>query len=886
MVTKLIKHLALFLVLSIFFTACSSRTKEDLLQEGVRLRSEGNLQGAVVLLKNALEKDPNYFEARYELAEAYLLSGNLERAERELQKVELQAPSLAVLTLKMAEVYIRTDRADLAVARLEKYLSAHPDSSSAEDLLGQAFARKGDKQTAISHFRRAIQLDPGNVSARLHLAEVFIGNGEESPARELLTQLLAEDPQNRPALYHLAWLEVSLGNQARALEIYRLLAQTDSGDVRALFLAGLHHLEAGDISEGEKFADTLLAKFPKLAAGSLLKGMALYLRDDFGGAITPLQQSLQAGTNLSAYYYLGLSYYRLDKLELALNQFQKMLDYEPEATQPRLMTAMILLKQQRLDEAVAEVEKVLQRDDRNGMAYNILGSAWMAKGKFDAAMKAFEKATELNPDLVDAHLKKGFVHASRGNAARAEDELTTALNAAPQILDTRLLLAAHYLRQKNYPVVIQTLEEGLTGKESDALLYNFMAAAYFSQNQAEKALACLQRAKEANPGFFAAYFNLAAYHVAKGEHARALEECAAVLRLDPGQLQALLLSGQIMVMTGQGEKAGGFYRQAAETGKSEGVLALAEYLRGEGKGTEALEALTRAQKSNPADLSLLESQGLVLLRLGRHEEAAAAFAKLDQLAPGKGVAGQVQAHLFGGDVAKAEALARETTVRHPCTPLGYLLLASVYEHRGDFKGALAALQKVEGDRRGAPPLVMRMASLHERSGELDKARRLYEELLRQSPKDYQAIFALGGLHERQGNKHEAVRRYREVLALKEDHVLALNNLAYLYAENFNNQEEALELARKAYRQAPDSPSVMDTLGYALLLNGRAEEARQMLEKALAKLPDNPTILYHLALACQKVGMKDEAVAYLKKALALGEFPEKLQTRTLLEKLTS
>jgi Flp pilus assembly protein TadD len=78
---------------------------------------------------------------------------------------------------------------------------------------------------------------------------------------------------------------------------------------------------------------------------------------------------------------------------------------------------------------------------------------------------------------------------------------------------------------------------------------------------------------------------------------------------------------------------------------------------------------------------------------------------------------------------------------------------------------------------------------------------------------------------------------------------------------------------------------LDTLGYALLLNGRAEEARQMLEKAVVRMPGNPTILYHLALACQKLGKKDEAVAYLKKALALGEFPEMLQTRTLLEKLT-
>lgn len=885
MSAKSFKYLAIFLLLPVFVLACSNRSREDMLQEGVRLRSEGNFQGAVVLLKNALEKDPNYFEARYELAESYLLSGNLEKAEREYQKVGLQAPSLPELPLKLAEVYVRTERADLAVAQIEKYLSGHPDSPRAADLLGQALALKGETQKAVGHFRRAIQLDPRNAQARQHLAEVFVRNGEESPARELLTELLEEDKNNRPALYLLARLEVSLGKRGRALEIYHQLAQTDPADARALYLAGLHHLEGGEIPEGERCADALLANFPKLAGGSLLKGMALYLKGDPGGAITHLQQSLKAGTNPAAWYYLGLSYYRLEKLELALNQFQRMLDQQPDATQPRLMVAMTLLKQQRLDEAVTEAERVLQRDGTSGLAYNILGSAWMVQGKFDAAMAAFEKATELNPGLVDVHLKKGLFHASRGNPARAEDELTTALNAAPQILDTRLFLAAHYLRQKNYPAALNTLKKGLNGKESDALLYNFMAAAYFAQLQPEEAIACLQRAKAANPGFFTAHFNLGAYHATRGEYEKALEEYAAVLRQDPVQLQALLLSGRVMEMTGQSEKAIDFFRRAADTGKSEGQLALAEHLLSEAKAEECLEVLTKAQQARPEDASLLDFQGQALLRLGRHAEAATAFAKLDRVSPGRGVAGQVQAHLLGGDVARAEALARGLTVQQPSSPAGYLLLASINEHRGDIPGALEVLEKGWNNNRRAPLLVMRMAGLHERSGEFDRARRLYEELLRQSPNDYPVVFALGALHDRQGNKREAERRYREVLALKEDFVPVLNNLAYLYAENFDRKQEALELAGSAYRHAPGSPLVMDTLGYVLLLNNRAEEARQMLEKAVEKLPGNPTVFYHLALACQKLGKKDEAVAYLKKALTLGEFPEIRQTRTLLEKLT-
>jgi Flp pilus assembly protein TadD len=66
---------------------------------------------------------------------------------------------------------------------------------------------------------------------------------------------------------------------------------------------------------------------------------------------------------------------------------------------------------------------------------------------------------------------------------------------------------------------------------------------------------------------------------------------------------------------------------------------------------------------------------------------------------------------------------------------------------------------------------------------------------------------------------------------------------------------------------------MDTLGYALLKNGRAAEARKVLEKAVSILPGNPTVNYHLALACRESGDKVQAAAALRKALQLGNFPE-------------
>lgn len=140
------------------------------------------------------------------------------------------------------------------------------------------------------------------------------------------------------------------------------------------------------------------------------------------------------------------------------------------------------------------------------------------------------------------------------------------------------------------------------------------------------------------------------------------------------------------------------------------------------------------------------------------------------------------------------------------------------------------------------------------------------------------------LLEATGKKGEAVRKYRQALKKSENYVPALNNLAYLCTEGFGSKEEGLSLALTAFRLEPGNGGVMDTLGYALLQNGRREDARKMLEKASGILPDNPTVNFHLALAYRESGDKAQATARLQKALRSGDFPEAQKARTLLAEL--
>jgi tetratricopeptide (TPR) repeat protein len=108
---------------------CNGHTKESLNEEGKRLSRQGNYNGHIVHYKNALEKDPKYLAARFNLALAYLETGKLDQAERELRKVLLQDPydlrSACILDGSQFQ-----DKPDVAIPLLKAYLERHPTDAT------------------------------------------------------------------------------------------------------------------------------------------------------------------------------------------------------------------------------------------------------------------------------------------------------------------------------------------------------------------------------------------------------------------------------------------------------------------------------------------------------------------------------------------------------------------------------------------------------------------------------------------------------------------------------------------------------------------------------------------------------------------------------------
>jgi len=99
-----------------------------------------------------------------------------------------------------------------------------------------------------------------------------------------------------------------------------------------------------------------------------------------------------------------------------------------------------------------------------------------------------------------------------------------------------------------------------------------------------------------------------------------------------------------------------------------------------------------------------------------------------------------------------------------------------------------------------------------------------------------------------------------------------NTLAYLWAEQGIQLEEATKLINEVLQTAPNVAAFLDTKGWILYKMNRPYDAIQYLLKA-AELDKDPVVFDHAGDALAATGMKAEAIEFWKKSYELDPKPE-------------
>ncbi|MGW8390166.1 tetratricopeptide repeat protein [Pseudoduganella sp. HUAS MS19] len=229
-----------------------------------------------------------------------------------------------------------------------------------------------------------------------------------------------------------------------------------------------------------------------------------------------------------------------------------------------------------------------------------------------------------------------------------------------------------------------------------------------------------------------------------------------------------------------------------------------------------------------------------------------------------------------------------------------MLLAQIAEEKGDLDGALAWLDKIDGDdARSALAARLKRAHITARKGDVDGARAQLKDitpadqaeqvqilqtegqLLRDAGRALEAFKTLqdGVLRfpnspdlmydyalaaEKLGKVEAMETALRKVIESVPDNHHAYNALGYSLADRNVRLDEAYELIDKALKMAPGDPYIMDSMGWVLFRMGKLKEAEQSLRQAYA-LRGDAEIAVHLGEVLWKQGDKAGAAKLWREA---------------------
>jgi len=537
--------------------------------------------------------------------------------------------------------------------------------------------------------------------------------------------------------------------------------------------------------------------------------------------------------------------------------------------------------------AETELNRAKALDSKSSLVYVALAKLSAFHKNLKGAEESYKTAVELSPLRSPTRILYAGFQAETGATNQARDSMLELNRQAPDYLPPLIFLMklsfgegkydqcntdiSHVLAHEpnNYEALVLKGEVSLAKKDAKQAVQDFerltalyknetrpqipyqLATAYLLNGNQTKAISSLTRCLELDTNFIPAKITLSQLNLRQGNPASAIFMLTPLLKrtnLPPAVLiPASLILAQSYLIQNSPDQAIGIYRGMEASYPKEAQLYFWEgqaWLAAN-KLAEARAAFDKSFALNPDYLSALEE--LVNLDLFESRVPAALArvkAQLDKdpKAPVPWLL-QAQIHIKQKENAQAQADLEKVIELDPKLPLPYLLLARLYVDEKQQKQALDKLNALVSLTNDVSAL-MQIGMIHQVMKEYDPARQSYERIL---------DVGSGVGSDVDWRNH------------------ALNNLAYLYSENFNDLDKAYQFAQKARDLAPYDPNASDTLGWILYKRHDYPRALALLQESMDKQPADGEVHYHVGMAHYMLGEEESARLNLKFALSKSDF---------------
>jgi tetratricopeptide (TPR) repeat protein len=295
-----------------------------------------------------------------------------------------------------------------------------------------------------------------------------------------------------------------------------------------------------------------------------------------------------------------------------------------------------LAQQSKYDEAIEAFDKATELNPQYATAWNGKGNALYIQNKFDEAIQAYDKAIEINPQYADAWIGKGNVLYGMGKNDEAIQAYDKAIEINPQYATAWNGKGNALYIQYKFDETIQAYDKAIEINPQYADAWIGKGNALSNQGKNEEAIKAFDEAIRLDPNLEYVWRNKGLTLDDQGRYDDAIKAYDEAIKLDPNDDAAWNRKGDALRNQGKYDEAIKAYDKAIELNPQYAADAWnskGRALREQGKNDEAIQAFNKAIELDPQFIEAWNNKGIALDHQGKNDEAIQAFNKAIEIKP-------------------------------------------------------------------------------------------------------------------------------------------------------------------------------------------------------------------------------------------------------------
>lgn len=729
------------------------------------------------------------------------------------------------------------------------------DGSELRAQAGQ-LQREGKLPAAVVALKDAIALSKDDATTRFQLANVYLEIGDAPSAEKEI----------RLAMQHGLPAAVTSPVLARALLLQGQFQQSvdatgTSRDAALVKLRGDGMLALGKHAEAVALYQSVLETNPRYAPALIGMGRAASVNGDMAAARRFADRALTAAPrDIDSWLFDGDLMRAQGKLLEAQAAYNKVIAIQPWHRSAHVEKAYLEISQGNYAIAQADLDAARAITPSSVLVTYTQALLDLSQGKNEAARDNIMKVLRVAPEHMPSLLLAGAVSLNLGTLHQAENYLRHYLEANPDNLRARKMLASTLLRSGHGPDALVVLAPALKNPQQDVQLLALAGETYMQSRDFSNAANYFEKASVIDPKAANLRTSLAMSKLGKGQQAQAVSDLVLATELD-----------------GKSQDAG---------------MALVRTELGLQHLDKALEAMRHLEKAQPSNAAVQDLKGIVLMARNEVMPARAAFRKALTLDPAYFPAcanlaqlelddkhpAQARAELLSfleknqpgidamtalatlsnseNKAAEATTWLEKASAVNPAAIGPAVNLIAQYLLANKTDKALALARQLQVTHPDNPDLLDLLGKSQLSTGDMRGALATYSTLAAALPRSAQVQMQIAALQILLKNPAAADDTLKTAIAIQPDFPAAQLALAELYARK-GSTDIALIEAQRIQRKHPEASAGYQLEADILMGQNKPLLALPLFEKALAITPTAELII-KTANAQRNAGRKDDA----------------------------